>query len=1347
MQSHHRKGASVNHTTSSARTPFLRTGLLQALRGVFGGGGGSGAGSTVGVGRTSSIRALGLVAVVATAFMALSASSASATVARQYESSIIEAGGSPLVEPQGLAVDGSANLYIGDRSRAGLFKFDSTGAAVTAWGTNGQITEAEGAPFGSLYGLAVDNADDLWAADPGLAVLDKFAPTGAFPFLKQSSAEGHLSGFIQSLAFSTAAGNLFVADSNEDGLHVLDSEGAFIETIAGSEATWGEGCCFIRTAADNSAGATGGDVYVSGKGAVFRIHGSGLEKGLEAPFSETGLSYVEGAKLTGTPEGSFGNASGEQGALAMAVDSAGNLYVADRVNHRVDEFAPSGKYLGKLIGTPTGPGSASVPFGEITALGTNAATGKLYVADATAAKVDVFGPPVIVPDVTTKPPTNLTTTSATLDGEVNPAGLEVEECAFEYGLTEAYGELAPCQAPDAEELGEGNVPVPVHADIASLVPGAEYHFRLIARNENGTNKESGDQHFFTGASIDSTSVSAVTATTALLETELNPHGIPTTYHFEYDTLPYAEGEAPHGEATPTASAGSGTTDVARTAPLGALAPDTVYHFRVVATNSLGTVTGPDHTFTTQGAFASLLPDDRGWELVSPPEKHGAALEAITLEGGVIQAQAEGDAITYFASASPNPEPAGSRSAAYSQLLSARSASGWSTADLTTPHQAPVGLSPGEYSEYQLFSTDLSLGAVEPFGATPLSPLTTEKTPYLRTPDGTYDPLVTAANVPPDVHFGGVEGGPESFGLAVEFITATPDLDHILLHSPQPLTPDFKFGFEPTKENVFEWTAGTLRLASLIPPGEEPACGPAGPECSPAAEAGLGSNVGNGSAQVRNAISADGSRVVFTTGAGSSSRLWQRDLNRGETVQLDAAQEGGSGKSQGGVFQFASADGSRVFFTDEEMLTSDSTAGGLNSQEPDLYMCQIEVKEEHLSCALTDLTANTIDPSEPANVQGNLIGAAADGSSAYFVANGALVEGAVHGSCHGEAGVGACNFYRYDTASGSLQLIAVLSGADFPNWGGLVRTDLGGLTARVSPSGRYLAFMSSRPLTGYDNRDAKTGVSDQEVYLYDFQAPAGENLRCASCNPTGARPRGVLDKADFPGLLADRAVIWRRAGEQTLAANIPGWTRVDLPHALYQSRYLSDSGRLFFNAADALVPQDSNGTFDVYQFEFPQGPGQPASNDCTTASHTYSPKSGGCVSLISSGTSPEESAFMDASESGNDVFFLTSSRLTGKDLDTAPDLYDARVGGGEPEVVKPVECSGDACQQPAVPPIDATPGSLTFNGAGNVLQCPKGKVKKSGKCVAKKSKKHDKHKKSHKKHKKSKRANPNRGGAK
>jgi hypothetical protein len=396
------------------------------------------------------------------------------------------------------------------------------------------------------------------------------------------------------------------------------------------------------------------------------------------------------------------------------------------------------------------------------------------------------------------------------------------------------------------------------------------------------------------------------------------------------------------------------------------------------------------------------------------------------------------------------------------------------------------------------------------------------------------------------------------------------------------------------------------------------------------------------------------------------------------------------------------------------------------------MCQIEVTPGRLACALTDLTANAVNPAEPANVRGTVIGASDDGSSVYFVAQGALTEGAVSGECILSQGIGSgeCNLYRYDTETSRLTLVAVLSGADYPDWAAETPSNLSGLTARVSPDGRFLAFMSERPLTGYDNRDAVSGRRDEEVFLYDAAAEGGQGrLLCASCNPTGARPQGRQGPPDVPRALVDGEPNW---ANRWYAANVPGWTTITQSQALYQSRYLSDSGRLFFNSSDALVPSDTNATEDVYQWE-PPGVG-----GCAEAVASFAPRNGGCLSLISSGTSASESAFMDASENGDDVFFLTASRLTAKDEDTALDLYDARVGGGEATPVKPVECSGDACQQPAVPPSDATPGSLTFDGAGNVKQCPKGKVKKHGRCVKRHSKKHKKHsgKKSHERHPKS-----------
>src|SRR5262249_27835001 len=153
------------------------------------------------------------------------------------------------------------------------------------------------------------------------------------------------------------------------------------------------------------------------------------------------------------------------------------------------------------------------------------------------------------------------------------------------------------------------------------------------------------------------------------------------------------------------------------------------------------------------------------------------------------------------------------------------------------------------------------------------------------------------------------------------------------------------------------------------------------------------------------------------------------------------------------------------------------------------------------------------------------------------------------------------------------------------------------------------------------------------------------LVCASCDPTGARPVGVHDVVDSGegfGLLVDRPQIWK---SKWIAANIPGWTKVGVTTAFNQSRYLLNSGRLYFNSSQSLVPQDENGSKqDVYQYEPPGTIGPDGAVQCTEASETFGEASLGCVSLISSGRDTHESAFIDASESGNDVFFLTAAPL-------------------------------------------------------------------------------------------------------
>jgi hypothetical protein len=870
-------------------------------------------------------------------------------------------------------------------------------------------------------------------------------------------------------------------------------------------------------------------------------------------------------------------------------------------------------------------------------------------------------------------------------------------------------ELSPDPAglEDGEEPGTAAVTVtrPGHtafedrllsAPIISLRPATAYHYRVVAENAAHQVTQGPDQSFETlpAVSILSTSAGQITAKTARLEAELNPHGLPTRYHFDYGLTAGYGAAAP----VPDGNAGYGTQPVLAAVTIEGLTPGVTYHYRLVAENSSGTAASEDRTFLTQGANVLALPDGRGWELVSPPDKHGTSLEGLTKEGGLIQAAADGSKLAYIARGPITSAPAGNRSIDNSQLLATRGAEGWASTDVTTPNEAVFALRPGFPNQYQEFSEDLSAGVVEPNGDTRLSPQAGEKTPYLRGPDGQYIPLVNPGNVPPGTVFAGEEINPGSgsYRNEVTFAAASPDLRHIVLSSAVGLTSDFT---EVTEDrSLYEWFDGALQLVSILP------------DEAPAAEDGESANVGFNGEVVRNTVSADGDRVIFEaneTGTGAS-HLYLRDLEAEQTVQLDAVQ-GGSGGGEGETrFQEASADGSKVFFTSERRLTADSQAAGGRA---DLYECRIVTEAGQLTCVLRDLTVP--GGAGSAEVLGQMFGAGRQAERVYYVANGVLAAGARQGDCPPitENGTAAqsCNLYVTDTTTGETRLLARLSGLDAPDWSARSGHDLIELTGRVSANGRYLAFMSAQRLTGYDNRDLATGEPSEEVYLYD-DAGLGK-LICASCNPSGARPRAAFDPGTFAGPKVDRPELWKG---RYLAASVPGWTAIDNNHALYQPRYLSDAGRIFFTAADALTPRDTNGTQDVYEYEPPAGPAQPASNDCSTASSTFDPAAAGCISLISSGTSGEESIFLDASESGDDVFFLTAARLSPRDHDGAFDVYDARVGGGEPEVSSQTACTGEACQPSAAAPAAITPGTASFVGPPN----PKPKHK------------HHKHKKKH-----------------
>jgi hypothetical protein len=158
------------------------------------------------------------------------------------------------------------------------------------------------------------------------------------------------------------------------------------------------------------------------------------------------------------------------------------------------------------------------------------------------------------------------------------------------------------------------------------------------------------------------------------------------------------------------------------------------------------------------------------------------------------------------------------------------------------------------------------------------------------------------------------------------------------------------------------------------------------------------------------------------------------------------------------------------------------------------------------------------------------------------------------------------------------------------------------------------------------------------------------------------------------------------------------------------RWITDDGaRVFFTTKQPLASQDGNGQVDVYEWV------QEGTPSCPEASPAR--RDGGCIFLLSGGTSPAPSVFAEATASGSDVFFATRAQLVKQDRDEKNDLYDARVDGGFPETS--LACTGTGCQGvPPASPAFATPASATFNGVGNFLPPTPGKLRTPEKPLSK-----------------------------
>jgi phosphodiesterase/alkaline phosphatase D-like protein len=196
--------------------------------------------------------------------------------------------------------------------------------------------------------------------------------------------------------------------------------------------------------------------------------------------------------------------------------------------------------------------------------------------------------------------TSIGTTTATLNGTVNPYGLNTT-VKFEYGIATSYDNFFIASPSPIS----GYTQVPVSGTIINLSPGATYNYRVVATNSAGITYSLPRSLTTLGAAplVTTNAATNINSTSVKLNGTINPNGLSTNVKFQYGTTASYGSEV---EATP--SPVTGTSVVLVSANLTELAPGKTYHYRVVGTNSTGTTDGADQSFTTDTAGPTVATD-------------------------------------------------------------------------------------------------------------------------------------------------------------------------------------------------------------------------------------------------------------------------------------------------------------------------------------------------------------------------------------------------------------------------------------------------------------------------------------------------------------------------------------------------------------------------------------------------------------------------------------------------------------------------------------------------------------------------------------------------------------------
>ncbi|HUC07977.1 MAG TPA: hypothetical protein VMR96_07790 [Solirubrobacterales bacterium] len=656
---------------------------------------------------------------------------------------------------------------------------------------------------------------------------------------------------------------------------------------------------------------------------------------------------------------------------------------------------------------------------------------------------------------------DITATTATVHGTINPNGPPALSYHLEYSLDGASWSLAPGIPLGAQESPQA-ISAVLDPPPAGLEPNTLYHVRISATRPFAPPVISSEATFTTLASgpiVETTGSPIRTATTAELNARVNPRGLATTYHFEYGSGPCDSSPCASSAAQP---AGSGGLVELVSQRVDDLEPNTTYHYRVVADNGApgSPVFGADMTVTTRsddaplshGHLAGPPGSDRAYEQVSLADSGGNPVLAS------LGFSADGNRAMYGVAGGTPQSDVGSVT---NLLFAERTPAGWQTRQLSPPRSELRG---------QIWT--------QPFGTADLSSVyavnfeaATGSAGIWRLAPGGQPGKLFEPQSPQEFK--------EAYGISAD--GSRP----VALLKGGDLDPAYPAA--AAVENLYDLGSGTPKLLGILPNGSPPACGvdhlwvPA---------------------QLTHWVSADGSLVFFPSrgdSCGSTSQIYVRIVAAGETRLISGPPVSGPTCAA----SFLSSTPEAAFFWTQSRLTSEDAVSSCD-KGGDVYRYDLE--DESLvcvTCVATGLDANVSNDNAAGGIPGGpqQIAVAPDGSKIYFKTATRLLSGA---PLDGDWAI-----YRVDVDTGALAYVAPLEGTDFAGQSGS-----GGNA--ISADGSVFIFRSSDPGLNAVNGSSNAGTA--QYYRYDDLA---RSLVCLSCPQDGSAPAGdvpgILTSVSLPDL--------------------------------------------------------------------------------------------------------------------------------------------------------------------------------------------------------------------------------------